>query len=75
MRTAIDPVCEQEVLTWWSTVRGLYLDMAGNRFFFCSRDCQRKFENHPAAYTMAEDYWRASDDGMPQPEEIETEWS
>ena len=70
VKHAIDPVCESDVLVWWSGFRGLQSEVAGKRYYFCSSGCKRNFDLHPSAYTMLEDLSRASDDGMTQPGDV-----
>ena len=61
----VDPVCEKTVLPWWASIRGLHSELGCKNYHFCSHQCKARFDEHPTDYTMAEDEWRATDDGMP----------
>lgn len=65
-----DAVCGRDIDPDEALRHGLYHDIEGRRFWFCSQACKDKFDQHPTAYTLAEAEWRASDEGMPQPYDI-----
>ena len=47
METKIDPVCKMEVKVEGAQYVSEY---AGEKYYFCSAGCQRKFEEHPEKY-------------------------
>jgi len=62
-----DPVCGEQVDTATAEAAGLFSDLDNKRFWFCSHACKEKFDERPTAFTMAEEEWRASTEGMSEP--------
>ena len=47
VKTAIDPVCQMEVAKENAAYQS---DYAGERYYFCSADCQHEFDQNPSQY-------------------------
>lgn len=62
-----DPVCGETVDAARAEAAGLFSDFDGKRFWFGSIGCKTRFDERPTAYTLAEEEWRASTEGMSEP--------
>ncbi len=49
MKTTTDPVCGMQVDEEKAAATSEYLE---RKYYFCSRDCQRKFEQRPEDYVV-----------------------
>ncbi len=47
---AIDPVCGMATVQAQALAAGLTLDFNGNRYYFCSEECKRRFAQEPRKY-------------------------
>jgi Cu+-exporting ATPase len=67
MTTQQDPVCGERINQQAAEAMGFISEVEGKRFYFCSFGCKAKFDDRPTAFTLAEEEWQASTDGMSEP--------
>jgi YHS domain-containing protein len=60
-----DPVCQMDVDDTEARKEGLISLFDEQTWYFCSRQCKREFDMHPAGYTTRDAETRASEEGMP----------
>jgi YHS domain-containing protein len=62
---AQDLVCEARVDPQVAMDAGNFSIWMDNTYYFCSKDCKAKFDEHPAFYAEAIEHNVATDEGMP----------